>query len=223
MTREAGFTQDATLAITPSYLITCYITSRKSLLLRPLEACISEAVEAGTDLIQIREKDLDTRSLLRLAERGVGTSRGSATRVVINDRLDVAMAAGAAGIHLGRQSIPAEQVRRVAPRDFQIGVSCHSAAEARSAEEAGADYVLLGPIFETPAKLVYGPPLGLEVLRRAVARAGIPVVALGGITVERARQCREAGASGVAGISIFQEAPSIHERVQEIRQSWGEP
>ncbi|MGH9439162.1 MAG: thiamine phosphate synthase [Terriglobia bacterium] len=201
----------------PSLTI-CYITDRKSS--RPLEAFVSEAIEAGVDLIQIRERDLETRALLGIAERAVAASQGRASRVVINDRLDVALAAGAAGIHLGHQSISAQRVRCLAPRDFQVGVSCHSVAEVRAAEEADADYALLGPIFETPSKLAYGLPLGLEILRRAAEQARIPVLALGGVTVKRVRQCREAGAAGVAGIRIFQEAPSIGQRTQEIRQSW---
>ena len=201
----------------------CYITDRKSLPGRSLEAFAPEVIAAGVDLIQIREKDLETRALLNLALNLVAASQGHASRVVINDRLDVALAAGAAGVHLGRLSLPAQQVRRIVPQDFQVGASCHSVTEVRAAEEAGANYVLLGPIFETPSKLGYGPPLGLESLRRAASMVSIPILALGGITVERAWQCREAGAAGFAGIRIFQEAPSVARRVQELRQNWGEP
>ena len=113
--------------------------------------------------------------------------------------------------------MPAQVVRRFAPRPFVIGVSCHSLGEAMAAESGGADYVVLGPVFETPSKLGYGPPLGLEKLRDLTSRLRIPVLALGGITVERIRPCLDAGASGIAGIRIFQDCDSIAERVCELR------
>ena len=138
-------------------------------------------------------------------------------RVLVNDRLDVALAAGAGGVHLGGQSMPVSTVRQLAPRPFVIGVSCHSLGEAIAAESAGADYLLLGPVFETPSKLKYGPPLGLDELRKVNARIRIPVLALGGITVERVRPCLEAGAAGIAGIRIFQDCESIEALVRELR------
>lgn len=198
----------------------CYITDRKSLPDKPLEALVSEVIEAGVDLIQIRENDLAARALLGLAERTVAASQGRTSRVVINDRLDVALASAASGVHLGHRSLPAQEVRHIAPREFQIGVSCHSITEVCAAEKAGADYVLLGPIFETPSKLAYGSPLGLETLRLAAGQVRIPILALGGITADRAGQCREAGAAGIAGIRIFQEAPSIAQRVRKLRNNW---
>jgi thiamine-phosphate pyrophosphorylase len=179
---------------------------------------IVEAIRAGVDLVQIREKDLPTRELLSLVEAAVAAARGGATRVVVNDRLDVARALGAAGVHLGTQSLPARVVRRQVPKEFLVGVSCHSLAEARAAEDAGADYAVLGPIFETPSKLPYGGlPLGLGKLREVTTRVKMPVLALGGITVERVKSCLEAGATGIAGISIFQNCASLQERVQQLR------
>jgi thiamine-phosphate pyrophosphorylase len=137
--------------------------------------------------------------------------------VLVNDRLDVALAAGAGGVHLGGQSMPVSAVRQVAPRPFVVGVSCHSLAEAIAAESAGADYLLLGPVFETPSKLQYGPPLGLDELRKVTGQIRTPVLALGGISVERVRPCLEAGAAGIAGIRIFQECKSIEALVCELR------
>jgi len=196
----------------------CYITDRLALGIRPLPATIQSAISAGLDLIQIREKDLDTRPLLELVQTAVASAHGSATRVLVNDRLDVALAAGAHGVHLGGQSMPAERARAALPADFQIGVSCHSAEDVWAAEQAGADYALLGPIFETPSKLRYGPPLGLGTLERALRGVKrMPVLALGGITVERAAECLAAGATGVAGISIFQECDSLAERIAALR------
>ena len=195
----------------------CYITDGRSLAPKPLLPRIQEAIHAGVDLVQIREKHLATRELLELAKAAVDAALGTATRIVVNDRLDVALAAGAAGVHLGRQSLPARVVRQQVSKDFLVGVSCHSLQEARHAASAGADYVVLGPIFATPSKLAYGPPLGLQKLREVTAQVKIPVLALGGITLERVRSCLAAGAAGIAGISIFQNCESLQSRVQELR------
>jgi len=195
----------------------CYITDRRALAPRPLLPLIHEAIRTGLDVVQIREKDLATRELLELVKGAIDAARGTSTRIVVNDRLDVALAAGAAGVHLGTQSLPARVVRQQVPKDFLVGVSCHSREEALSAELAGADYVVLGPIFETPSKLPYGPPLGLGKLREVTEQVKMPVLALGGITVERVRSCLEAGATGIAGISIFQDCESLERRVQELR------
>jgi len=113
--------------------------------------------------------------------------------------------------------MPAVAVRKVAPHPFVVGVSCHSLGEAIAAESAGADYLLLGPVFETPSKLKYGPPLGLDELRRVTGQVRMPVLALGGITVECVRPCLEAGAAGIAGIRIFQDCESIEALVRELR------
>jgi thiamine-phosphate pyrophosphorylase len=170
--------------------------------------------------VQIREKDLTSRELITLVEEALSATRepgmGSA-RVVVNDRVDVALAGAADGAHLAAHSMPVQVVRRFVPRAFLIGVSCHSLGEAIAAESGGADYLVLGPVFETPSKLGYGPPLGLEKLRDITSRIRIPVLALGGITVERVRPCLEAGASGVAGIRIFQDCESVQERARELR------
>jgi thiamine-phosphate pyrophosphorylase len=204
----------------PCALELCYITDRRALEPKPLLPWIQEAIRAGVDLVQIREKDLATRDLLELVKAAVDAGQGTATRLVVNDRLDVALAAGAAGVHLGTQSLPARVVRELTPRDFLVGVSCHSLEDALGAESAGADYVLLGPIFETPSKLAYGPPLGLAKLREVAARVKVPVLALGGITVDRVRLCLEAGATGIAGISLFQQCDSLPERLRQLRSEF---
>jgi thiamine-phosphate pyrophosphorylase len=201
----------------PSLFRLCYITDRHALAPRALLSLIEQAVQAGVDLIQIREKDLPTRELLQLAESAVAAAKGSATRIVVNDRLDIGLAARADGVHLGTQSIPAPAVRNIVPEGFLIGVSCHSREDVRAAEDARADYVVLGPIFETPSKFAYGPPLGLDVLRDTVAGATIPVLALGGISRERVRACLDAGTSGIAGIRIFQDSPSLAACVRELQ------
>jgi thiamine-phosphate pyrophosphorylase len=139
-----------------------YITDRTQLKSTTLEAIIAQAIAAGVDWVQIREKDLPARRLLAVTEAAAQLARKQGhTRVVVNDRLDVALAAHAHGVHLGTRSMPVDVVRRMAPREFVVGVSCHSLAEAQAAEKAGADYLLLGPIFSTPSKLQYGPPWDL--------------------------------------------------------------
>lgn len=195
----------------------CYITDRHALGPKPLPPFILEAVRAGVDLLQIREKDLDTRSLLELVKISVGYAQGTSTRVVVNDRLDVALALGASGVHLGTRSLPPRAVCDCIPKGFLVGVSCHSLEEALAAESSGADYVFLGPVFETASKVPYGPPLGLAKLQEVAARVRLPLLALGGITVERVKPCLEAGATGIAGISVFQNCRSLEIRVRELR------
>ena len=201
----------------PQGLKLCYITDRKALAPRPLLPAIEAAIRGGVDLVQFREKDLGARELIELVKPAMELARGTATRIVVNARLDVALALGAHGVHLGAQSIPAAEVRRQVPPDFLVGVSCHSSDEALAAEAARADYILLGPIFETPSKLAYGPPLGLKCLREVTGRVKIPVLALGGITLERVKPCLAAGATGIAGISIFQAAETMESLLRQLR------
>jgi thiamine-phosphate pyrophosphorylase len=196
-----------------------YITDRRQIKSRTLDACLAGAIAAGVDWVQIREKDLPARRLLALTLAAVERARGQErTCVMVNDRLDVALAAKAHGAHLGTRSMPAELVRRLAPREFVVGVSCHTLEEALAAQAAGADYILLGPIFATPSKLSYGPPLGLSKLREVTLQISIPVFALGGITIDRVAPCLENGAAGIAGIRIFQDCDSVQELVRELRE-----
>ncbi|MFZ0961481.1 MAG: thiamine phosphate synthase [Terriglobia bacterium] len=200
-----------------------YITDRRQIKSRTLDICIAGAIAAGVDWVQIREKDLPARRLLRLTEAALEQARRSArTRVVVNDRLDVALAAKAHGVHLGSRSMTVDLVRRLAPREFVVGASCHSLEEALGAQAAGADYILLGPIFATPSKLPYGPPLGLDKLREVTSQVGIPVLALGGIDADRVPACRENGAAGIAGIRIFQDCHSVEKLIHELRERAGE-
>ena len=194
-----------------------YITDRTALGWDELLARIAAAARAGVNRIQIREKDLPAKELVTLVSGALEAARGTAARILVNDRLDVAIALDTAGVHLGRESLPVREARRIAPSGFLVGASCHSLAEALAAESEGADYILLGPIFSTPSKVRYGPPLGLEKLSEVTRHLKIPVLALGGMTVERARECRQAGAAGVAAIRLFQEAASLEERVSDLR------
>lgn len=165
------------------------------------------------DWVQVREPDLAARRLLALAGEAVRLSASltPAARVLVNDRLDVAIATEAAGVHLGGESLPVEDVVRWRGRgdgrpDFLIGVSCHSLVAVERAEWAGADYVFFGPIFDTPSKRNFGAPQGLARLGAICSAVKIPVIAIGGITATNAADCVQAGARGIAAIRLFQDA-----------------
>jgi len=164
----------------------------------------STAVAAGIQLIQIREKNLTARVLFELTASVVAITRGSATRVLVNDRADVAAGAGAHGVHLTTRSLMPTLVRKTFGANFMIGASTHSLDEAREARKDGANFAVFGPIFPSPSKEGYGPPLGVDRLAEAVRElAPFPLIALGGISNRNARECVCAGAIGIAGISLF--------------------
>jgi len=176
-------------------------------------ARVRMAVAAGVDWVQLREKDLSARELLAVARESVRAASEASARkvpVIVNDRLDIALAAGAAGVHLGGESLPARDVVRWcrggnAPADFLIGLSCHSFEQAREAEIAGANYLVFGPVFDTPSKRAFGPPQGISKLAEACRAVRIPVIAIGGINATNAVECLRAGAAGIAAIRLFQE------------------
>jgi thiamine-phosphate pyrophosphorylase len=178
------------------------------------------AAAAGVDWIQIREKDLEARSLAELVRLAIHAARGTGARILVNDRLDVAIAASAAGVHLGEMSLPVETVaewrRSTGRAEFQIGVSCHSLEAAQAAERGGADYIFFGPVFATPSKAAFGPPQGIERLRETCSAVRIPVLAIGGVTLENTALCTAAGAAGVAAIRLFQESPDVAAQMHEM-------
>jgi thiamine-phosphate pyrophosphorylase len=166
---------------------------------------LQNVVTAQLPLVQIREKSLPARELYELTARAAEITRGSKTRLLVNDRVDIARAAGADGVHLTSRSLPADVARSICGPEFLIGVSTHSLAEARVAQAAGADFVVFGPIFDTASKRAFGEPQGLDKLREVTNALGeFPVLAIGGITRENLAACVAAGASGIAGISLFE-------------------
>ena len=153
------------------------------------------------------------------------SSSGEAARprILVNDRLDVALAVHAGGVHLGEKSLPPEEVRRFLnslhrEKDFLIGVSCHSLEAAKAAERGGADYLFFGPLFATPSKAAYGAPQGLKRLAEVCRAVGLPVLAIGGITLENAASCFSAGASGIAAIRLFQDARDMPAAVEALKK-----
>jgi thiamine-phosphate pyrophosphorylase len=160
-----------------------------------------EAAEAGIDVLQLREADLDARHLTEISVDMLMTMRGTSTRLIVNDRLDVALAVGADGVHLPGAGLAPEAVRRLAPPGFLIGRSVHDAGEA--ARSAGADYLVAGTVWATPSKPGGRALLGLSGLRSIVQAARVPVLAIGGVTDERVADVASTGAAGVAGIGLF--------------------
>lgn len=186
-------------------MIRCYITDSQSLVAESLLDAIGRNLAAGVTWIQIREKDLSARALFELVEAALKLPNPHGSKLIVNTRADVALAAGvagAAGVHLPSGSPPARVWRKPG---FLIGVSCHSVDDVRQAEEEGADYVVFGPVFPPRSKSSSIEPRGLEGLARAAAAVRIPVLALGGVTEENSAACVSAGAAGIAGITIFQE------------------
>jgi thiamine-phosphate pyrophosphorylase len=182
---------------------------------------VRAAVAARIDLIQIREKNLSTRVLYQLAASAADLSRGSATRLLINDRSDLALAAGAAGVHLTTTSLPANVVRQAFGDRFLIGVSTHSLAEAQRAKDEGANFVVFGPIFETASKREYGPALGLDKLAQVSSELSpFAVLALGGVTTSNVADCIRAGARGIAGISMSEEPERLGDIADDLRRSF---
>lgn len=165
------------------------------------------AVETGVSMIQIREKLLSARSLFELTEAAVEITRGSATRILVNGRADIVLAAGADGVHLPANGLSANVVRQSFPADFVIGVSTHSSAEALEAATNGADFITFGPVFESPGK---GKPQGMEELARVCKMLGpFPVIALGGINESNYRNVLKFGASGFAAIRFLNEESNL--------------
>ncbi|HLH43453.1 MAG TPA: thiamine phosphate synthase [Bryobacteraceae bacterium] len=186
-------------------VIECYITDRRTLAGgESLISALSRNLAAGPNWIQIREKDLPGRELYELVQRTRELPNPRGVEILVNSRVDVALAAGAAGAHLPAGAPPPKFWRRLTPVGFRIGVSCHSVDEVREAEQEGADYAFFGPVFDPISKESARPALGLGALSRAAMAVRIPVLALGGITSDNKRACISAGAAGVAGISIYQ-------------------
>ena len=194
------------------------ITDRHATAL-PLPQAIRLALEGGVRAVQLREKDLPLRDLLSLAQELKAITKEFGARLFINDRVDVAGAVNADGIHLGQKSMPVEAVRKVVGKDMLIGVSTHNREEAMAAEVGGADFITFGPIYKTPSKAKYGSPVGFDELRTVKCDISIPIFAIGGIKSGNLRQVIGAGARGVAVISAIFSANDIKKASSKMLES----
>ena len=183
-------------------------------------SAVEEALQGGVRALQIREKDLNPNDLLALAREVKPLVQRYHAKLFINDRADIAVMAGADGVHLTETSIQAREVKNSFP-DLIVGVSTHSIEGARRAETQGADFITFSPIYETPSKANYGPPQGLDLLRQATQAVRLPVLALGGITLHRVPECLEQGAFGVAVISGIWDSTHIKQQSSEYTQNFG--
>ncbi|HEY3419159.1 MAG TPA: thiamine phosphate synthase [Methanomassiliicoccales archaeon] len=176
-----------------------------------------KVAEGGADVIQLRDKARTEKDLMSIALQIGEITRSSGISFIINDRLDLALACGADGVHLGQEDLPLPFARRISPKGFMIGMSVKSVQEALIAESEGADYLALSPIFDTPTKHDAGPGKGLERFREIKSAISIPVIAIGGISKTNVHQVMEAGADGVAVISAVVGQKDISRATAEMR------
>ena len=195
-----------------AYLVTHRRLSADDYLIR----LVGRAAAAGVDRIQVREKDLDGRALLRLTREVQAAAAGSRATVLVNDRLDVALCASAAGVHLPVRGLPPDVARRIAGDDLLIGASTHSLGEALAAEDRGADYLFVGPVFPPSSKAEPVAPLGRSGLESMLRRIRVPVYAIGGITLDRLDSLRGLPLTGVAMISEFVRTPSVEGLIRRV-------
>jgi thiamine-phosphate pyrophosphorylase len=177
------------------------VTDRHQSCDRDLVEVVARALQGGIRSVQLREKDLDALQLFRLGQRLMQVCREAGSALLVNDRVDVAKALDADGVHLSNGSLPATEARKLLGPAKLIGVSCHSIEQIRNAVAGGCDFVVLGPVFATPSKARYGPPLTPAVIREARTLSSMPILAIGGIQAHRVREVVAAGADGIAVIS----------------------
>ena len=177
---------------------------------------LEEALSAGVKFVQLREKDLSARELFDMSYWMRDLTNEYNAKLIINDRTDIALSVGADGVHLGRNSMPVHAVRKVSANKLLIGVSTHSVEEAVEAEGEGADFITLGPVYETPSKLRYGMPVGTDIIRKVKSRLSVPVFAVGGIKQDKVKEVRDAGADGIAMISAILTAKDIQKTTGEF-------
>lgn len=180
-----------------------------------LEA-VEKALQGDLKAVQLREKDLGIRELLALAYRMRAVTASHHAKLFINDRVDIALAVGADGVHLGQTGIPVQAARKASEGGLMIGVSTHSLLEAKQAEADGADFITLGPVYETPSKMQYGKPLGIHPLSEAARHCTIPVFAIGGIKINHIEEVLAQGASGAALISAILTSDDIKKTTEEF-------
>ena len=182
---------------------------------------VSAALEGGVDAVQLREKDLSGAALHELACRLRDVTRRSGALLLINDRIDIALTCEADGVHLPADSFAPADARRLLGQNRLIGVSTHGIGQAQAAAAGGADFIVFGPVFETPAKRAFGAPVGLDALARAAQAVTQPVLAIGGVRPDRVASVLEHGARGVAVVAAILEADDPRVAAAELRAALG--
>jgi thiamine-phosphate pyrophosphorylase len=193
-----------------------YLITDRKVATKPLSEAVRLALKGGVKAVQLREKDLPVRELLGLARELRSITREYGAKLIINDRVDVAMIVGADGVHLGHTSMPVEAVRKIVGRDMLIGVSTHNMDEAKAAQAGGADFITFGPIFETPSKVNYGKPVGVDAIKRLKSGVNIQIFALGGINSGVIGNILDAGAHGISVISAVLGANDIRKAAESM-------
>lgn len=184
----------------------------------PLTEVVRMALDGGVDAIQMRERDLETSELFKLAGELRELTRKAGAKLIVNHRPDLAMAVEADGVHLGFRSVTVREAREATGGKLLVGVSCHDGVQVRLAGESGADYALLGPVFPTPSKEGLVPAIGVDGFKRCIARATVPILAIGGITDANFRDALKAGACGVAVISAIMAAADPQAAAKTLRE-----
>jgi thiamine-phosphate pyrophosphorylase len=192
------------------------VTDRHQTKGRPLVPLLQRVLTAAAPAIQLRERDLSARELVTLALELQAVTASRRSQLLINDRIDVALALEGVGVHLRSNSLPVSVARQVLGTQRLLGISVHAVEEAVQVESQGADYIVLGPIYETPSKQMFGPPLGIHTLERACRLVRLPIIGIGGVTAARAREMRRAGAFGVAVITAVLGAADVESATREL-------
>jgi thiamine-phosphate pyrophosphorylase len=192
------------------------VTDRHQTKGRPLLPLLQRVLAVAKPAIQLRERDLSGRELLALAREVQAVTASPRSQLLINDRIDVALALEGVGVHLRSNSLPVPVARQLLGAGRLLGVSVHGVEEARQAESQGADYIVLGPIYETPSKQLFGPPLGIHILEKVCSLVRIPILGIGGVTAARAREMRRAGAFGAAVITAILGADDVESATREL-------
>lgn len=192
------------------------VTDRHQTNGRPLVSLLQRVLTAGAPAIQLRERDLSARELVTLAREAQAVTASRGSQLFINDRIDVALALEGVGVHLRGNSLPVSVARQLLGAQCLLGVSVHAVEEVLSAESQGADYIVLGPIYKTPSKQMFGPPLGIHTLEKACRLVRIPIIGIGGVTAARAREMRRAGAFGVAVITAVLGSADVESATREL-------
>ena len=197
----------------------CLVTDRSQTRGRELVGVVDECLAAGLPAVQVREKDLAAADLAALCRQLRAPTRARNALLIVNDRTDVALATGADAVQRTGGSLAVDDIRAIAGRRLRIGASVHSVEDAVDAEARGADWVVFGPVYDTPSKRRYGAPQGLDALAKVSGRVRVPVIAIGGITPARVRDVRAAGARGVAAIAAILDTPSPPDAVRRFLEA----